>query len=94
MSVFTIKTDYLKELRDVGVKSFKTNSDETWSVEFFEPIPEIESGAIIPQKLLTQNAPFMEDKCACDHDKSAHDGHGLCLLGCEVEKCARGKGSP
>lgn len=29
--------------------------------------------------------------CHCGHDMTAHGGHGLCLMGCNGEECAKGE---
>lgn len=85
--------EYIARLRALGVKSvsFATSADhrlDIQSVEFFPQEPRPEGGAIVP-KSMTQDAPHEEDKCACGHILPAHDGAGLCLLGCDIGKCVR-----
>ena len=86
--------EQLKAYRDIGAKSLDLHwggsQMEVTRIEFFEPIPQLESGAIIPREL-TQNAPFKEEQCACGHPDYAHNASGECTLGCKLESCARGK---
>lgn len=79
----------LAELRSIGVKRivFGHTTHEGFpvmsEVEFFSPEVAVDARPSMP-KHLDLGAPAL---CPCSHDEISHNGHGLCLQGCEPERC-------
>jgi hypothetical protein len=71
-------TDVLALLKKHGVRKFQFGSLQ---VEF-EPVQPAEPK---PQP------PAEEEKCRCGHVHHQHSETGLCLIGCEPDKCAEVK---
>lgn len=80
--------ELLTQLRAIGVHKFSGIDSQAnhYEVEFFRQEPQLEGGSVIPRAMALGMA---EEKCPCGHEESAHDNHGLCLLGCPVETCAK-----
>lgn len=88
--------EFLLALKAMGAKSatvvydnIASGGSRALAVEFFPPTESAATGPIVPHSM-TQNAPEEESRCACGHALDvAHDTHGACLLGCNLETCLR-----
>lgn len=67
----------LAMLKRQGVKSYVDVAGGGFEVEFWPSSPDFK-----PSEALKD-----EDKCRCGHAQHEHNA-GLCLLGCDPERCA------
>lgn len=83
--------ELLPLLRLHGVKLYRDTEGMT-HIEFFEPqglaAPRDTSPTLPPSLALM--AEDDSGKCHCGHQMTSHGGEGFCLLGCDMEECAKG----
>ena len=73
----------LDMLRSKGVSKYREDDGRSFAVEFFPSVaaqPEMDAAKPDP------------NICRCGHFKHEHGDHGLCLIGCDPEKCAGPEG--